>query len=95
MLELNETNSKIPRVPSADISKQLGRYNAVVYKREKFQPDYNPNPEVGKRRWLCGPKFEKIIPRSGFEKRPATANENHFDHSHYYRNPEQSSRLAK
>jgi nicotinic acid mononucleotide adenylyltransferase len=57
MLKMNETFSKIPRIPSADFSKQLGRYNATIYKVEKFQPDYNPNHEVGKRRFLCGPEF--------------------------------------
>jgi len=36
MLKLNETFSKIPRIPSADFSKQLARYNATIYKTEKF-----------------------------------------------------------
>jgi hypothetical protein len=32
-LNMNTTFSKIPRVPSADIAKQLGRYNAAIYKK--------------------------------------------------------------
>ena len=32
-LQMNTTFSKVPRVPSADISKQLGRYDTTVYKK--------------------------------------------------------------
>ena len=41
------------------------------------------------------PLIDKRVYRKGFEKRPATANEDHFDHAYFYRNPEESTRLTK
>lgn len=94
-LQLTDSMSKIPRIPSADISKQLGRYNCTVYRQKNVAPNYNPNHNVCKRRLGAGiVPFVKGLPRSSNKKRPLTANEDYFDHSHYYRLPESQIYVA-
>jgi hypothetical protein len=40
-------------------------------------------------------KPDKTIDRKPFDKRPATAYEDHFNHDYYYQNPEKSILFKK
>lgn len=66
-----------------------------MYKLDGVAPNYSPNFEIVKKRIGIGMiPFDKTVSRSPVEKRPLTANEDHFEHSKYYRRDDSQLYIA-
>jgi len=68
---------------TVDMSKTRGRDYKFLYKNTEYAPDYQPNPEVGRRQLGSpGPKFEKVSARKPVHYVSPSINEDFFDRAH-------------